>query len=91
MSYHQYFYIHDHIFDRIQSTHQDRNIFWRFISNEQNEDESQSKATEIHNDRIQNKKRTVNKYSTQHNLQMKRQKTVEYMRNSFDDFVGRYS
>ena len=34
----EYFCIRDDIFDRIQSTHQDRNIFWKFISNEPNED-----------------------------------------------------
>ena len=45
LSDHEYFLIHDDLFDRIQSTHQDRNILWRFISNEPNEDESQSKAT----------------------------------------------
>ena len=80
------FYIHDDIFDRIQSTHQDINILWRFISNEPNEYDSQSEATEIHYDNIQNKKRTANKYSTKHNLQENRQKTVEYRKNSFDDF-----
>ena len=52
LSDHEYFFIHDDLFDRIQSTHQDRNILWRFISNEPNEDESQSEATEIHNDNI---------------------------------------
>ena len=45
LSDHEYFFIHDDIFDRIQSTHQDRNILWRFISNELNEDESHSEAT----------------------------------------------
>ena len=28
LSDHEYFFIHDDIFDRIQSTHQDRNIMW---------------------------------------------------------------
>ena len=37
LSDHEYFCIHDDLFDRIQSTHQDRNIMWNFISNEQNE------------------------------------------------------
>ena len=46
LSDHEYFCIHDDIFDRIQSTRQDRNILWRFISNEPNEDKSHSKATE---------------------------------------------
>ena len=58
----------------------------RFISNEPNEDESQSEVTEIYNDKIQNKNRTANKYSTKHTLQRKRQKPVDYMKNSFDDF-----
>ena len=79
--YHDYFCIHDDLFDRIQSTHQDRNILWRFISNEPNENESQSEVTEIRNDKIQNKKRTANKYSTKHTLQKKRQKPVDYRKN----------
>ena len=33
----EYFCVHDDLFDRIQSTHQDRNILWKFISNEPNE------------------------------------------------------
>ena len=37
---HDYFCIHDDTFDRIQSTLQDRNILWMFISIETNEDES---------------------------------------------------
>ena len=59
---------------------------WRFISNEPNEDESQSEAIERHNDKIQNKKRNANKYSTNHIPQIKRQKPVDYRKNSFDDF-----
>ena len=86
MSDHQYFCIHDDLFDRIQSTHQDRNILWRFILNEPNEDEYNSEATEIHNDNIQNKKRTDNKYSTKHTLHRRRQKKVDYRKNSFDAF-----
>ena len=62
LSDHEYFCIHDDLFDRTQSTHQDRNILWRFISNGLNKDESHSEATEIHNDRIQNKNRKNNKY-----------------------------
>ena len=58
MSDNEYFCIHDDIFDRIQSNNQDRNILWGFISNKPNEDESQIGATEIHNDKIQNKKNT---------------------------------
>ena len=86
MSDHEYFCIHCDIFDRIKSTRQDRIFVWRFISNEPNEDESQSEATETHNDRIQNKKRNANKYSTNHTLQRKSQKPVDYRKNSFDDF-----
>ena len=33
----EYFFIHDYLFDIIQSNHQDRNILWKFISNEPNE------------------------------------------------------
>ena len=54
--------------------------------NKPNENESHSEATETHNDKIQNKKRTANKYSTKHNIQRKRQKPVDYRNNSFDDF-----
>ena len=60
---------------------------WKFISNELNEDESESEATEIHSDKIQNKKRTATKYSTKHNLQRKGQKTVDYRKNTFDDLI----
>ena len=59
---------------------------WKFSFNELNEDESQSEATEKHNDKIQNKKRTANKYSTRHTIQIKRQKPVDYRNHSFDDF-----
>ena len=76
LSDHDYFCLHDDLFDIIQSTHQDRNILWRFISNEPNEDESQSEATEIHNYKIQNNKRTSNKTSTKHTLKRKRQKQL---------------
>ena len=57
-----------------------------FSFNELNEDESQSEATEIQNDKIQNKKRTANKYSTKHTLQRKRQKPVDYRENSLDNY-----
>ena len=80
------FFINDDIFDRIKSTHQDQKFLWKFLFNEPNEDESQSEATETHNERIQNKKRTANKYSTKHTLQRKRQKPVDYRKNSLDDF-----
>ena len=83
---HEYFCIHDDLFDRIQSTHQDQKHLWKFLFNERNEDEYQSEATETHNDKIQNNKRTANKYSTKHTIQRKRQKAVDYRNNSFDDF-----
>ena len=35
--YHEYFFIRDDLFDRIQSTYQDKNIVFKFISNEPNE------------------------------------------------------
>ena len=53
MSDHEYFCIHDDLFDIIKLNHQDRNIMWKFISNEPNENESQSEATEIHDDNTQ--------------------------------------
>ena len=37
LSDHEYFWIHNYLFDRTQSTNQDRNIMWGFISNEPNE------------------------------------------------------
>ena len=43
--YHEYFCIHDDIFDIIQSTLQDNNIMLKFISNEPNEKGYQYKAT----------------------------------------------
>ena len=47
---------------------------WDFISNEPNENESQSEATDIHYDNIKNKKRSTTKKSTRHTLQKKRKK-----------------
>ena len=61
-------------------------FLWKISFNELNEDESQSEATETHNDKIQNKKRNANNSSTKHNIQRKRQKPVDYNNNSFDDF-----
>ena len=61
-------------------------MLWKFSFNELTEDESHIEATETHNNRIQNKKRTANKYSTKHNIQRKRQKPVDYRNNLFDDF-----
>ena len=84
---HEYFFIHDDIFDRIQSTHQDNNITLNFIYNEPNENESQREVTDIFDDMIQNKNRTINNTSTKNNLQRKRQKiSVEYRNKSFDEF-----
>ena len=77
LSDHKYFCIHDDIFDIIQSTHQYRNIMQEFISNEPNENEYQSEATEIHDERIQNKKRSITKKSTKHNLQIKRKQIFD--------------
>ena len=68
LSEYEYVCIHDDIFDIIQSTRQDRNIMWNFISKELNENEYQSEATEIHDEKIQNEKRSTTKYSTKHTL-----------------------
>ena len=57
---HEYFCIHDYIFDRSQSTHEDTNIMLKFISNEPNENESKCEVTEICDDNIQKNKRTIN-------------------------------
>ena len=46
---------------------------WKFISNEQNENEFMNEATEICNDKIQNKRNTIIKKSPKHNIQRKRQ------------------
>ena len=75
LSDHEYFCIHDDLFDRIQSTNRDRNIMWKFISNEPDENESKSEATETHDTSIQNMKRSITKKSTKHTLQRKRQKS----------------
>ena len=76
LSDHEYFCIHDNKFEIIQSTNQDINILWEFISNEPNENEYQNETTEIHDDNIQNKKRTTTKYSTNHTIQRKMQKKL---------------
>ena len=36
LSDHDYFFFHDDLFDRVQATQQDRNILWKFVSNEPN-------------------------------------------------------
>ena len=86
LSDHDYFCIHDDLFDRTKSTHQDQIFLWKFSFNELTKDESQSEATETQNDKIQNKKRSATKYSMKHNLQKNRQKSVDYRENSLDDF-----
>ena len=68
LSDHETFCIHDDILDRIKSTHQDKNITWKFISNEQNENEFMNEATEICNDKIQKKRNTIIKKSPKHNI-----------------------
>ena len=45
-----------------------------YISNEPNENESHSEATEKNYDNTQNKKRNITKILTKHTLQKKRQK-----------------
>ena len=42
LSDHEYFCIHDDLFDRIKPTHQDQSFLWKFSYNERTEDESQS-------------------------------------------------
>ena len=73
---HECFCNHDHLFDRIQSTHENKNIILKFISNEPNENESPSEATDICDDNIQKKNRTITNESTKLNLQIKRQKRL---------------
>ena len=57
-----------------------------YISPEPNENESQSEATEIRDEKIQNKKRGITKKSTKHTLQRKRQNKLtigtNYLMNS---------
>ena len=79
---HGTFCIHDDIFGRIQSIRQDKNIMWKFISNDPNENESLSEATEICDDKIRNKKRTISKKMSEHTLQRKRQKIADEYREN---------
>ena len=81
MSDHEYFFIHDDLFDRIKSTDKDQIVLLEFSFNELTEGESQSEATDTHNDKIPNKKRSATKYSTKHTLQRKRQKPLDYRKN----------
>ena len=55
---------------------------WKFISNETNENESHSEAIEIHNDKIQNKKRSITKKPTKHNIHRKRQNKLTIGENN---------
>ena len=71
---HEKFCIHDDLFYKIKLTHQDKNIMWKFISNEPNENDFLSEATEICDDKIQTNNRTISKKSPKHTLQRKRQK-----------------
>ena len=51
----------------------------KFISNEPNENESQCEVTEICDENIQKKKRTINNKSTKHNLKRNKHKiSVDY-------------
>ena len=60
---------------------------WKSISNEPNKNEYQSEATEIHDDKTQNKKRSITKNSPKHTLHRKRKNiSVEYRDTSFEDF-----
>ena len=48
-------------------------VIMKFISNEPNENEYLCEATDICDDKIQNKKRTIRKKQPKHTLQIKRQ------------------
>ena len=61
LSDHEYFCIHDIIFDRIKSTHKDKNISLNIISKEPNENHSYCDATDIRDDNICKKKKTLSK------------------------------
>ena len=67
--------------------YQDKKFMWKFISNEPNENESQSEGTEIFYYKTQNKKRTITKKSPKHNILKKSKKiTVGYREKPDDDF-----
>ena len=86
LSDHEYFCIHADLFDRIQSTHQYNFFCGGLYQINQMKMNLRVKQQRQNNDRIQNNKRTANKYSTKHNIQRKRQKPVDYRKNSFYDF-----
>ena len=54
---------------------------WKFISNEPNENESQSEATYIKDYNIQNKKSSTTKKPIKHTLQRKKQKKFTIGKN----------
>ena len=59
----------------------------KFISNEPNENESHCDATDICDDKIQNRKMNISKEKPKHNLKIKRQKiSVDYSNKSFYEF-----
>ena len=60
---------------------------WKFISNEPNKNYSQNEATQICDDKIQKKNRSITKKSPKHTLQIKRENMTYYYREkSFDEF-----
>ena len=87
MSNYETFFIHDDLFDRIDTTNHDKYIMKKFISNEPNENEYLINSTEMCDEKIKNKKRAINKTSPKHNLQRKRKKLLgDYRGKAFDDF-----
>ena len=79
LSDHEYFCIHDDLFDIIQSTDQEKNISMKIISNKPNENDSQCDATETCDDKIYNKNSTFRKHKPSHTLQRNRHKiSVDY-------------
>ena len=82
MSFHEYLCIHDNIFDRIQSTYQDRNILWGFISNEPNLIVKQ----QIYTITIYKVRRGVIPNIQPSILFRERGKTNDYRNKTFDEF-----
>ena len=68
------FFIRDDIFDRIQWTHQDKNISLKHLSNWSNENDAQCDAKKICDDKICKKKKTFINNTPKHNLYIKMQK-----------------
>ena len=73
------FYIHDNIFDTVQWNNQDNNIRLKFIFNEPNENESQCEETEIFDDNIQNKNKTINKEINEYSSSKKEAENVSWL------------